>query len=171
ESVSSDVIEVKPLPAVPVLVVSNITKTSFALSWNDVSWASSYDIEIAVNEDFDPVLRQFMSPANSITITDLSPGGVYYCRARSHNSSGASSYSAREEVVTHKDYNYIKSVEILKEGIMTDTDIANATLGEKSVLYVYYDGIGRPIQSVSQQASPMAKDVVQPVAYDQFGRE
>ncbi|GEM_PF-491255 len=36
----------------------------------------------------------------------------------------------------------------------------------------YYDGLGRPLQRVQQQASPgRDKDIIQPVAYDQFGRE
>ena len=37
----------------------------------------------------------------------------------------------------------------------------------------YIDGLGRPIQSVSQQSSPGSNpvDLVQPVTYDQYGRE
>ncbi|OOQ57423.1 DUF6443 domain-containing protein [Mucilaginibacter pedocola] len=35
----------------------------------------------------------------------------------------------------------------------------------------YFDGLGRPLQVVQRQASPLAKDIVQPVAYDAFGRE
>ncbi|WPU97699.1 DUF6443 domain-containing protein [Mucilaginibacter sp. cycad4] len=35
----------------------------------------------------------------------------------------------------------------------------------------YIDGLGRPLQTVQRQASPTAKDVVQPFVYDQYGRE
>ncbi|MDB5091493.1 MAG: sugar-binding protein [Mucilaginibacter sp.] len=35
----------------------------------------------------------------------------------------------------------------------------------------YFDGLGRPLQSVYVKGSPLGMDVVQPVAYDQFGRE
>src|SRR5690349_11301958 len=35
----------------------------------------------------------------------------------------------------------------------------------------YVDGLGRPLQTVSRQSSPTAKDVVSPVIYDAFGRE
>ena len=35
----------------------------------------------------------------------------------------------------------------------------------------YFDGIGRPMQSVTTQASPLGKDLVQPIGYDAFGRE
>ncbi|WP_224994345.1 DUF6443 domain-containing protein [Cesiribacter sp. SM1] len=35
----------------------------------------------------------------------------------------------------------------------------------------YFDGLGRPIQGVSKQASPELQDVVVPIAYDAFGRQ
>ena len=33
------------------------------------------------------------------------------------------------------------------------------------------DGLGRPIQTVQQQASPKGYDMIVPQAYDQYGRE
>jgi RHS repeat-associated protein len=35
----------------------------------------------------------------------------------------------------------------------------------------YFDGLGRPLQIVQVKGSPLGKDLVQPVVYDQFGRE
>jgi Domain of unknown function (DUF6443) len=35
----------------------------------------------------------------------------------------------------------------------------------------YFDGLGRPMQSVSTQGSPTQKDIVQTIVYDAFGRE
>ncbi len=35
----------------------------------------------------------------------------------------------------------------------------------------YFDGIGRPYQSVSKQASPLSKDMVDFKVYDVYGRE
>nr|WP_294947388.1 DUF6443 domain-containing protein [uncultured Mucilaginibacter sp.] len=40
-----------------------------------------------------------------------------------------------------------------------------------TVVYQYMDGLGRPLQTVQQAASPMGKDVVQPFAYDSYSRE
>jgi len=35
----------------------------------------------------------------------------------------------------------------------------------------YFDGLGRPLQTVQYKASPTQKDVIQPYVYDQYGRE
>jgi RHS repeat-associated protein len=35
----------------------------------------------------------------------------------------------------------------------------------------YFDGLGRPSQIVSQQASPQKRDIVQHITYDQYGKE
>ncbi|WEA00658.1 DUF6443 domain-containing protein [Mucilaginibacter sp. SJ] len=35
----------------------------------------------------------------------------------------------------------------------------------------YFDGLGRPLQTAQVKGSPLAKDIVQPFAYDQYGRE
>lgn len=52
---------------------------------------------------------------------------------------------------------------------------AAATDGYKNVKEAtqYLDGLGRPLQTVSRQASPgtSPQDLVQPVVYDEFGRE
>jgi RHS repeat-associated protein len=50
-------------------------------------------------------------------------------------------------------------------------DLANRTTCELMQTIQYIDGLGRPLQTVQIQGSPSNKDVVQPFAYDQFGRE
>ncbi|WP_414843980.1 DUF6443 domain-containing protein, partial [Chryseobacterium sp. IT-36CA2] len=48
----------------------------------------------------------------------------------------------------------------------------NGTLATKSSETVqYFDGLGRPKQIVNVKASPLGKDVVTPIKYDQFGRQ
>jgi RHS repeat-associated protein len=57
-------------------------------------------------------------------------------------------------------------------GAITDPD-AVVPAGYNDVLQStqYYDGLGRPLQTVSRQISPLFRDMVSPVVYDEFGRE
>ncbi|MBB6130391.1 DUF6443 domain-containing protein [Mucilaginibacter lappiensis] len=50
-------------------------------------------------------------------------------------------------------------------------DFASRSTCELMQTVQYIDGLGRPLQTVQVQGSPSNKDVVQPFAYDQFGRE
>jgi len=51
-----------------------------------------------------------------------------------------------------------------------DAATSNATKVQST--YQYFDGLGRPLQTVTVKGNPDAtKDIIQPFAYDQFGRE
>jgi RHS repeat-associated protein len=66
--------------------------------------------------------------------------------------------------------NYVRSRETI--GPITDTGAFNsATYRQVRTTTQYLDGLGRPIQTVAKQASPAAKDLISPFAYDAFGRE
>jgi len=62
--------------------------------------------------------------------------------------------------------NYVKSI-ICRE--------AKTTIPSGSYKHIeeiqYYDGLGRPVQSIQAGASPLGNDIIQPVLYDNFGRE
>ena len=45
------------------------------------------------------------------------------------------------------------------------------TVGQENQTVQYFDGLGRPLQTVQVQASPGYKDIVQHIEYDGFGRE
>lgn len=70
-------------------------------------------------------------------------------------------------------YNWIRETVVQVRGQTTDAQVTSLSLSlnEKTETWSYFDGLGRPMQTVSRQASPNRKDMVQPVAYDQFGRE
>lgn len=58
-------------------------------------------------------------------------------------------------------------------GIVTSTAL-NAISTDKTQLessIQYFDGLGRLVQTVQAKGSPLGYDLVQPVAYDQYGRE
>jgi RHS repeat-associated protein len=67
--------------------------------------------------------------------------------------------------------NYI-STRVFKVPNVSDANIdAQRNVCEVNQSIQYFDGLGRPLQTVTTQGSPSFKDVVQPVAYDAFGRE
>jgi hypothetical protein len=68
-------------------------------------------------------------------------------------------------------YNWIKETTVLVEGKKAEAEITSLTAQEKGITWNYFDGLGRSMQSVQVQASPQQKDIVQPVIYDEFGRE
>jgi len=68
--------------------------------------------------------------------------------------------------------NYILTKTFKKKGILTDGDTQQSlSTCEVNQTVQYIDGLGRPLQSVTVQGSPGFRDVVQPRAYDSFGRE
>jgi len=58
-----------------------------------------------------------------------------------------------------------------RTGITATSGFANRSTCDLMQAVQYFDGLGRPIQTVQVMGSPTDKDIVQPVAYDQLGRE
>ncbi|MGN8071588.1 DUF6443 domain-containing protein [Mucilaginibacter sp. 22184] len=69
--------------------------------------------------------------------------------------------------------NYVATFMPRAAGMTTNTALnTNASDKNKVATTIqYFDGLGRPLQTVQRQASPQGNDIVQPFAYDQFGRE
>jgi hypothetical protein len=66
--------------------------------------------------------------------------------------------------------NYIISNSFLT-AVTNESGIPDLPIEKHSQTIQYVDGLGRPIQSVTTQGSPTKQDVIQPVVYDDFGRE
>ncbi len=64
--------------------------------------------------------------------------------------------------------NYIKTYAAYKDNKISDPD--NLSIANSNIAYQYFDGLGRPIQTVQVNASPEGRDLVQPIIYDDFGR-
>ncbi|MFY0605054.1 MAG: hypothetical protein JXQ93_14075, partial [Flavobacteriaceae bacterium] len=68
------------------------------------------------------------------------------------------------------DYNYVYS--IVAQVATTDIETTLQNNRDDVVENVsYFDGLGRPIQSIGIRQSPTKKDIVSHVAYDQYGRQ
>jgi hypothetical protein len=70
--------------------------------------------------------------------------------------------------------NYVLTSTLQEPGVTSisgPAQLAAMTACEVNQTIQYVDGLGRPLQTVQVKGSPTYKDVVQPYAYDQFGRE
>lgn len=99
--------------------------------------------------------------------------GAYKVKIRATSSSPF--YTTGELIISDalekQAMNYIISIDFLKEGVTNQTDIFDLTASDFRQAIQYFDGLGRQIQSVILGESPTGRDVVQPVIYDEFGRE
>jgi len=66
--------------------------------------------------------------------------------------------------------NYI-STKIFKQPGMDPNNLNGRNMCDVNETIQYLDGLGRPLQTVQVKGSPAFNDLVQPVAYDAFGRE
>ncbi len=66
---------------------------------------------------------------------------------------------------------FVQQENIRLPGITTDAQINNLPVANKQTSRVYFDGFGRTVQRVDVQSSPAMNDMIQPVAYDNLGRQ
>ncbi|WP_234364040.1 DUF6443 domain-containing protein [Lunatibacter salilacus] len=78
----------------------------------------------------------------------------------------ARAYDNDPTVAPSETKSFVRSEQVYIAGITTDDQVIPLPVGSKSVSFSYFDGIGRPIQSLQMQGSPGKSDIVQPVAYD-----
>jgi RHS repeat-associated protein len=73
----------------------------------------------------------------------------------------------------NQDMNYIATYIPRNAGITTNSAVATAISDKtnEELTVQYFDGLGRPQQTVQVRGSASGRDVIQPVAYDQYGRE
>ena len=69
------------------------------------------------------------------------------------------------------DKNYVVTYSPRKEGIKLPSDLSNRPANEVNQSVQYFDGLGRPMQTVETFASPGKKDIIQHIEYDAYGRE
>lgn len=91
-------------------------------------------------------------------------GGCKYC------SKSATLYIIIPSTPVLTKSNYIYSITPLTRIKSTD-QLSTLNVRSISEQVTYYDGLGRPSQTVSIRSSPTFKDLVQPIKYDDYGRE
>ena len=66
--------------------------------------------------------------------------------------------------------NYIVT-STLKKPVSDDFEIGGLSIFDRDIQINYFDGLGRDLQNVGVQASSSMTDIIQPIEYDNFGRQ
>lgn len=67
--------------------------------------------------------------------------------------------------------NYVSSSVIKQSGVTTQSGVDALGVQGKTMQVGYFDGLGRPQQTIAVQTSPTGKDLVTAMEYDGYGRE
>lgn len=126
---------------------------STGVGYDTYTWHNSANTVVGSAQSFNA------ATADSYTVTVTKMGA-----------SGRSLPFTLSDQFSDQDANYIVSFQALDD-ISPGTVLESLPLGSVTQSVQYFDGLGRPIQTVVTQGSPTAHDVVQPTIYDQFGRE
>jgi RHS repeat-associated protein len=128
---------------------------------------------------------QWLSSTNGTTFNNISgatsqnyvPGNltVHTWYTRMVSCAGVTAYSDTIQVVINSgtpDVSYIRIRDIMKPSVL-DSASAKALTSPYDVSQTtqYFDGLGRPIETVAMQQSPLQKDLVSFNVYDAIGRE
>jgi len=127
---------------------------------------------------------QWQSSSDGFNYTDISgatsanytPGTLsattWFRRKATCGSDVAYGSISQAILTTTADLNYVRVRGILKAGV-ADSATAYGLSSAYDVVQTtqYFDGLGRPLQTVAKMQSPLQKDLVSYSIYDQFGRE
>jgi hypothetical protein len=69
--------------------------------------------------------------------------------------------------------NYIRTTIVKQQGILNEASVSGLAIGynTKAESVSYFDGLGRPLQTIITKGSATQKDLVNPSEYDVYGRE
>lgn len=119
-----------------------------------------------------PLVTMENTQTPSLTIKGLQIG-IYKFNFTATDDFGESSLATvtLEVRFPPNNYNWTRETVVNVPGQKTSQQVETLPVGDRNQTWTYYDGIGRPIQVVNQQASPSWKDIVIAKAYDAHGRE
>ncbi|AYB34307.1 hypothetical protein D4L85_28670 [Chryseolinea soli] len=119
---------------------------------------------------------QGTSMAMSSTLDVEAPqSGQYYLRAYSPTCGWSTTSRVVtvnvDKTITCQNLNYIVSTTVLRKNVTVEGDINTLPAEDVQRQTSYFNGLGWSTQEVSWQASPSHADIIQPIEYDEFGRQ
>lgn len=69
------------------------------------------------------------------------------------------------------DRSFVDDISVKKPGITSASQVSTLAASDKIQAVNYYDGLGRPLQTIAVQAFGTAEDLVTPEGYDNYGRK
>jgi RHS repeat-associated protein len=160
-------------PTLPV--ASGQTKSSFIASWTAPYGANGYWLDVSTDRNFTTFLPDYHDKpiaGVSTTVSGLNEKTVYYFRVRALNLDGApSDYCTLLSSALDLRKNFVREHVVQIRGLTVASEVESAPVTSRSDTYNFFDGLGRPDQTVSVQGSPLGQDIAQPFAYDALSRE
>lgn len=148
--ITPSAVESTPQSPGSVTLTANPAPSGFSYEWYDASG------------------NNLLSTGQSYTTQNLTQTTTYRLAYR-HTSTGCITEKVNVYALI-KGQNYIKKY----SAIIATTDenlVITAANTTSTKHFVYYDGLGRPIQENRKNASPTGMDVIVPIEYDGFGRQ
>lgn len=147
--------------AVPVIAApTNIVAKETAIQMDAGAGYDSYSWKNTANTVLGTAQTYSTNVIDTYTVT-VTKSGL---------SSTSTGYTLNSQF-TGMNANYVVTNAVQIENV-TDVNSVTALSADKVAQSVaYFDGLGRPTQTIQTQASPLRNDIVTPVAYDALGRE
>ncbi len=127
--------------------------------------ASQNPEKVIVNEEIDEYDNFSYLYVESVT---LKPGFEF--TATENSSLTIKNYPRSYNNPPSSDKNFVRTELIKVDGILNLQQVSELNETEKETTFAYVDGLGRESQTVIEKGSPLKKDIVKFVEYDQNGR-
>jgi hypothetical protein len=115
--------------------------------------------------------KRAASPVATTSTHETNVPGSYTVQVVKNGATGISAPYFLKGQFDDQDANYVLSRDVLVDGITPSTVIEQQPVHKINQKVDYFDGLGRPLQSIATQASPMKNDIVQTSSFDKYGRE
>lgn len=110
--------------------------------------------------------------ATTLLVNNLQGGNYTFRLTATDNCTSTYDDVAITVLYPPNNYNWIKETTVMVAGkfLETDLDVLQIQNSEVNINWRYFDELGKPMQVINVQASPLGNDVVVPVIYDELGR-